>query len=973
MKNTPTQIGHKAISSLLMGLLLLASSGLMAQSKAEKKVEKLKAKLEAAIEQLPVSDKAQESIEEVVLSKPKLPAPKKGATVEGITEYTLSNGLKVLLFPDQTQQTITVNITYLVGSRHEGYGETGMAHLLEHMVFKGSPKHPDIPKELSDHGARPNGTTWLDRTNYFETFNATEENLKWALDLESDRMVNSFIKKEDLESEYTVVRNEFEMGENNPNSILMERINSAAYVWHNYGNSTIGSREDLERVPIEKLQDFYKKYYQPDNAVLIVAGKIDPEKTLAMVNEYFGPIPRPARKLTDTYTKEPAQDTERNIVLKRVGDVQYLGAQYHVPPATHPDYASVDVIADAMASQPSGPLYKAMVDGKYAAAIFGYARALKEPGHSYFGAVVPKDKDINEAKEVFLKTLDTALTREWTDEEVNRAKTQTAKYLDQVTRNSEAFAKMLSEFIALGDWRTFFLFRDAVANVTPDDVARVAKTYFKPSNRTVGMFIPTEEPDRVHIPEAPDVNELVKDYKGREDVSQGEAFEATHANIMERSHEGTFSNGMEYSLLSKGTRGETVVANMTLRIGDKESLSNIGMTDNLTASMLMRGSKTMTRQQMKDKLDALKSSVSISGGGNTVSVSINSTRKSLPEVLAIVEDALKNPIFDETEFANLKEEMRAGLESQQSDPMALAQTTFRKTMSKYPKGDVRYVPSIEEQLQYLSEATIDGMKKIHSNLYGTANATVSVVGDFDEEATKADLEKRFGNWNSPVKFVRMPNEYQENPAGGTKLNTPDKANAMMITGINLKLKDDAPDYMALYVGNYLLGGGFLNSRLATRIRQKEGISYGVGSQVQASPIDESGIFLTYAIYAPENSARLQEALLEEINKVRNEGFTEDELAKAKEGLLQARTLSLSKDGELAGKMNGYLYLNRDLDFDADMDEKLKNLSLEEVNTAFRKYVDPSKLTIIQAGDFEKKFAAPQGETTPAAGKISGGE
>ena len=164
---------------------------------------------------------------------------KKGASVEGITEYSLDNGLKVLLFPDNSAQTITVNITYMVGSRHEGYGEKGMAHLLEHMVFKGTPNHPNIPEELSSHGARPNGTTWYDRTNYFETFNATDENLDWALDLEADRMVNSYIAKKDLESEFSVVRNEFESGENSPTGVLMEKVISAAYLWHNYGKSTM--------------------------------------------------------------------------------------------------------------------------------------------------------------------------------------------------------------------------------------------------------------------------------------------------------------------------------------------------------------------------------------------------------------------------------------------------------------------------------------------------------------------------------------------------------------------------------------------------------------------------------------------------------------------------------------------------------------------------------------------------------------
>src|SRR5579864_1552015 len=191
-------------------------------------------------------------------------AQTKVTSVEGITEYRLANGLRVLLFPDASKPTTTVNVTYLVGSRSEAYGESGMAHLLEHMVFKGSTKHRNIPQELTEHGASPNGSTWYDRTNYFETFPAKDDNLRWALDLESDRMVHSFIAKKDLESEMTVVRNEFESGENNPQNILVERVMSTAFLWHNYGKSTIGPKSDLENVPIERLQGFYHKYYQPD-------------------------------------------------------------------------------------------------------------------------------------------------------------------------------------------------------------------------------------------------------------------------------------------------------------------------------------------------------------------------------------------------------------------------------------------------------------------------------------------------------------------------------------------------------------------------------------------------------------------------------------------------------------------------------------------------------------------------------------
>src|SRR5262245_18048714 len=227
--------------------------------------------------------------------------PERITSVEGITEYRLPNGLRVLLFPDPTKQTITVNMTYLVGSRHENYGETGMAHLLEHLVFKGTPKHPNIPQELTERGTRPNGTTSPDHTNYFETFAATEDNLRWALDLEADRMLNSFIAKKDLDSEFSVVRNEYESAENSPTGALIKRMMEAGFAWHNYGKSTIGERSAIENVNFQRLQAFYKLYYQPDNAALMVAGKFDEAKALELVKQYFGPLPKPARELPKLY------------------------------------------------------------------------------------------------------------------------------------------------------------------------------------------------------------------------------------------------------------------------------------------------------------------------------------------------------------------------------------------------------------------------------------------------------------------------------------------------------------------------------------------------------------------------------------------------------------------------------------------------------------------------------------------------
>jgi zinc protease len=436
------------------------------------------------------------------------------ASVEGITEYRLPNGLRVLLFPDASQPTATVNITYFVGSAREGYGETGMAHLLEHLVFKGTPRHPNIPQELTSHGARPNGTTWYDRTNYFETVPAIDTTIAWALDLEADRMVNSHIAKKDLESEFSVVRNEFEMGENSPFRVLLERAMSSAFLWHGYGRSTIGNRSDIEKVPIDRLQAFYRKYYQPDNAMLVVAGKFDEARMLQLVEEKFGRIPRPARTLDPSWTLEPTQDGERMVALRRVGDVQLASATYHVPAGAHPDFAAVAVLTEVLGSNPAGRLYKALIESKKAASAAAFAFQLREPGMLYAYTQVRRDDSLAVAQQALLGALDGVVTTPPTADEVARARTTLLKNWELTFNNAERVALQLSEWAANGDWRLIFLHRDRLEKVTPADVQRVAAAYLKPANRTVAVFVPTDKPDRAEIPPAPDVGLMVGRLQG---------------------------------------------------------------------------------------------------------------------------------------------------------------------------------------------------------------------------------------------------------------------------------------------------------------------------------------------------------------------------------------------------------------------------------------------------------------------------
>jgi zinc protease len=877
----------------------------------------------------------------------------KVTSVEGISEYRLNNGLRVLIFPDPSKPTITVNITYLVGSRYEGAGEGGMAHLLEHMLFKGSTRHTNIPQELTEHGAQPNGQTSWDRTNYFETFKATEENLKWALDLESDRMVNSFVKKSDFDKEFSVVRNEFEAGENQPFSVLFEHTMGAAYLAHSYGRPVIGNKSDVERVPIDKLQDFYHKYYQPDNAVLTVAGKVDEPKLIELVNEYFGKIPRPTRILSPTYTVEPPQDGERLTVVRRVGDIQAIMAVYHIPDGANPDIEALEVLSTVLGEESSGRLYKALVDNKKAAQVFAENLDLDEPGLIMFAALLNKTDSLDEARTVMLQTVESLIKEPPSKEEVDRARTRLLKEVDQTLRNSERVGLFLSEYVAKGDWRLLFLDRDRLRNVTPADVQRVAAAYLKPSNRTIGEFIPDPKPDRAEIPSKTDLEAALAGYKGDVAMAAGEAFDPSPKNIESRTERFTLPSGMKVSLLPKKTRGANVRVALRLHFGDVDSLMNKDVVASLAGSTLIRGTATKNRQQIQDEIDKLKAQLNVSGDATGAQVSIETTRDNLPGALRLAGEILRQPSFPETEFEQIRKEQLTGLDYQKSEPQALAFIRIQRIEYPFPKGDVRATLTIDEEVEDIKAAKLEDAKAFYKSFYGASHGELAVVGDFDAAEVKKIAAEQFGDWKSPAKYERIKTGFQKIAPVNQTIETPDKKNAVFIAAVRVNLSSDDADYPGLLFGNYMLGGGFLNSRLATRIRVKDGLSYGVGSSLTAKPNEKDGQFEAYAIANPDNVAKVEAAFNEEMARALKDGFSQTEIDADRDGWLQSRTLQRSEDGSLVSLLATRDYDRRTLAWDEELERRVTALKRDEIVEAMRRNIDPAQISIVKAGDFAK--------------------
>ena len=881
----------------------------------------------------------------------------KVTSVEGITEYVFPNGLHALIFPDNSKPKITVNVAYMVGSRNEGYGETGMAHLLEHMVFKTAKSGRELFKELTDRtGGQFNGTTSYDQTMYFETFNASDDNLRWALGLEADRMVNMTMKAEDLATEMTVVRNEMEAGENSPMNVLRERVLGAAYNFHNYGKTVIGNRTDVERVPIDNLAVFYRKYYEPDNAVLIIAGQVDESKALAMVMTSLGAIPKPERKLTQPYTTEPTQEGERFVTLRRVGDIQSVMAVYHIPAALHPDLPALTVMAQVLGAPQTGRLYKAMVDNKKAVSAGMSAGGMHDPGFAFAFAQLKPDQSIDDAEQTLVKTIEGLAAEPPTQEEVERAKSRILKNYELTLTNSQMVGMMLGGYAGDGDWRSLFLTRDDVKKVTPADVARVASAYLKSSNRTVGEFIPTKSPDRAVIPEAPAPAERLKDYKGGAAIAAGESFDPTPANIEARVIRRKLPNGLKLAMFPKKTRGNTVTVVMNVRFGDEKSLFGKSAAGAMTGALLMRGTKNKTRQQIQDETDRLKAQINVFGGVTGVNANVLTLEANLADSLRFVRELLREPSFPEAEFEQVRQQRIAGFESAKSEPVSLASMDLSRHLNaRYPRGDPRYPSTIDEDIEEWKNLKLDDVRKFYQQFYGVGEGEIGISGSFDPAQAEKLVGELFGDWKSPSHYERLTNTYTEVGPMNHKIETPDKQNAFFLASMFTRVNDEAKDYPALLIAGMIFGGS-PNSRIFQRIRVKDGLSYGANAGFMAPTKDDGGRFNASAIAAPQNMPKLEAAFQEELAKALKDGFTTEEVEKAKKTWLDERIVGRTEAASVASMLMSRDRWGRTMDWDAKLEGAVATLTPQQVNEAFRHHVDAGGLSIVKGGDFKKAGA-----------------
>lgn len=873
--------------------------------------------------------------------------------VEGLKEFQLANGMRVVLFPDASKPRVTVNLTFNVGSRHEGYGEAGMAHLLEHMLFKGTPTRPDIWKQLQDRGARFNATTWFDRTNYFETLPSGNGNLEFALALEADRMINSKIASEDLAKEFSVVRNEFERDENDPTAVLVEQMLHSAFQWHGYGRTTIGNKSDIEQVPPARLKEFYTRYYQPDNATLVVAGSFEEKEALALIEKYFSPIPKPSRVLVPTYTVEPVQEGERTITLQRNGDQPAVGAVYHTVAGSHPDFPAVEALASSLAQKPSGLLYKELVEKGLAVEVNAYAMQLAEPGAIVVIVKTAKDKQPQAVLKRLTDVLDKLKPSQFKQADVDRYQAKFSRSFDLAMTDSATVAIRLSEWASRGDWRLMFLNRDRVESLTLAQLQSSLK-YLKPSNRTVGLFIPTKNLEKVPETSNVDVAAALKDYKGRTEIAAGEVFEASLANVQKRTQYSELPNGMKVALTPKKSRGAPVAFRFDLQVGSEADLKDRLVALHFLPKIMLRGTKKHDYQALTDELALLKTTFYGSSAWDTdnpgkLQFSGTTVAAKLDKALALATEVLTQPSFDPQQFQLVKDEYLADLKEAAQDPQGLTNREYARTMAPYPPTDVRYIPSFAEEIKLVEKLSVNDVKAVYTKLVGGSAGQFVAVGDVEPEKLKKQLTDAIGQWRSPKAYETIVYKPLPSEATVKTFNTPDKKGANVALVQTLALNDSDPNYPALRIASYILGTGG-TSRIFGRLRQKEGLSYGAGGFIRGDQRDQLGVIMSYAICAPQNVEKSVAAIKEELAIFQKDGVTADELANAKKAYAESKKNLLMRDASIVDIISRNMELGRDLSFDIKVDDAIASVDLNTVNAAIKDAVKPDQFTVITALD-----------------------
>lgn len=859
------------------------------------------------------------------------------AQTAGISAYRLPNGFKIILAPYPSAATARIELLVKTGSKLEGYGETGMAHLLEHMLFKSAGKRASIKSDLTALGASWNGTTTADRTNYYETIPAEPDKIGEALRIEADRFIRASFTQQDLKSEMTVVRNELERGDSSPDSLVMRALQRQSWFWHGYGRPTIGARSDIEDAPFSALQAFHKKHYRPDNAALIVTGQFDEKRVLALATQLFSQAKNPNTPPIASWTREETRPVTNRSELTLPAGRTLVASGWKLPGSLDRQTFALDLAANAICSDDWGTLRKDLVIERKTAISANCGTDLSKDYALFVGfAAADKGADANGLSRALVEHIESAAQKGVTAAQLDRARQEEATAHERLENEHESLATQLSAAEVAGDWRLYFWQRDLVASITVDEANAALRKWIVPTNRSDVLL---RHADGVTAPELPKAGSAVAlvDGKSWPPVAKLSDPVPTSAAELARVTQKFDLDGprAQAALITRKTQGDLAWVVFGNDFGNEAALRGRSAACGIASGLVAYGGAGLTRDQLSAKMEDLKAEWSMSLSG----ISVEAPRKNVDAALDTLLAVWASPSLPVAEFDRLKAASIASIERALKEPSAVAGNQAGLRFDNYPAGHPLKPRSLEQQLAEARAVTYEDVRACVKDFLGVSHVRLAQVGEFskaDVQATWAKLDKLPA---SKTPYVRVQ-DFDAPATVDTQPITvamPEKPNATVMGLTLVPIRDDNPDFPALRLAIKALGGD-ADSRIWQRLREKEGLAYGAGAGLSGSTFEARSSVSVSATAATDKAEVALASLQDELQRALKDGFTEAEIERAKRNWLQERKNSLRSESGYASSLASALYSGRDYAWLAGYDERIAKVTAEQASAALRKYV-----------------------------------
>jgi zinc protease len=875
-------------------------------------------------------------------------------SLAGITEYRLrSNGMKILVSPNHAAPVFTFMVVYHVGSRNEAPGNTGSAHLLEHMLFNKSTKNfgkanhkktfQEVLYESGADYASSNMTTWYDRMTGYSTLPA--EKLETAMKIEADRLGRALILDSERQPEMSVVRNEYEIGENSPYRALDKAVIGTAIQAHPYHWNTIGYRSDIEGVTTEKLQEHYRDFFHPDNAEAILVGDFDTATALRLFDREFGAFPKSKTPIPAVITIEPPQEGERRVVVRRTGQVGIVEIAYLRPNSLHPDFIPLDVLSNILAAGVNSRLYQALVEPGLATDVDSWNYTLRDPFPIVAQATVSPGRSHQEVEKAMKSALERVGREGVSAAELDRAKNQLEVSVIRGRDGTYELASSLGEAVASADWKWLVGYVDALRRVSTEDVKRVAATYLLPDHATVGWFVPAVQ-EKAEAKATPAKKAPPRSSRSSRSKKSGAGGASPEEGFAARTLHRTLPNGLTLDVVANHAV-PTVAVQGTVFAGRMEAPAGKAAIPELTAAMLTRGTTTRDKRAIAATLDGVGAQLSIFAGLTEATITGTALSRDLRLLLVMLADEIRNPAFADSELAKAKLEMRANV-LRAADNTA-ARGLDRLSRLAYPEGHPYRAATSDAMLASLDAAKSADLRAFWRARYAGAATILAVVGDVDPEATAALVDSLFAPIPRGERPVHTGSPVSQNAPERAVETMKGKANVDFLFGQASGLRRNDPDYDASMIANAALGQSSLTSRIGKRVRDTEGLSYSLYSRYLWTDYVD-GLWIVDVAVAPQNVAKALRSTKEEIDRYASGGITDDEVLVQKEFFAGNYRVRLGTNGGVAAALCTAEKFGFGPSYLDDYPKRIRAVTRDQVNDVIRHRIHPEKMHLVVAGD-----------------------